>query len=344
MCRPYMALVLFCFSFSALAKDYSRLFEELSDAVVTLHTVETGITVGKTGLQHTTSQGLGSGVLIDGDGTILTASHVVNSANRVRVELKDGRQFAADVTSAIKEADLAVIRIERPPEDLVFIEPGDSDKVRVGEEVFVIGAPYGLKHTFTAGNLSGKRVVEQVYFGEKLELLQTDAAINQGNSGGPLFSSKGDLIGIVSHIKSKSGGNEGLGFAASINMARDLILNQPPLWFGMEFTRLNEDSLRMLNVSGYEIGLLVQNVAAGSLSAQFGVRPGSFPVTVQDQTILLGGDIIVEAGGNRFSGSLDKLESVRNYFEQTKVGDTLNLTVVRDGQLVLLAAPKPDNR
>ncbi len=344
MVRFLAALALLISSSSVLAKDYARLFEKLSDTVVTIHTIETGITVGESGIQHTTAQGLGSGVLIDKDGTILTASHVVNNANRVSVELKDGRKFSANVTSAVKVADLAVVRIELPPDDLDYVEPGDSDKVDIGEQVFVIGAPYGLKHTFTAGHLSGRRIMEQVYFGDDLELLQTDAAINQGNSGGPLFSNKGDLIGIVSHIRTKSGGNEGLGFAGSINMARDLILNHPPLWFGMEFATLNKDSLRMLNVPEYEIGLLVQSVAAGSLGAQFGIRPGSFPVTVQDQSILLGGDIIVEAGGNRFGGSMDKLESVKNYFEQTAVGDTLRLTVIRDGETVLLSAPKPDNR
>lgn len=214
----------------------------------------------------------------------------------------------------------------------------------MGEEVFVIGAPYGLKHTFTAGNLSGRRVMEQVYFGDDLELLQTDTAINQGNSGGPLFSSKGDLIGIVSHIRTQSGGNEGLGFAGSINMARNLILNHPPLWFGMEFVSLNKDSLLMLNVRDYENGLLVQSVAAGSLGAKFGVRPGGFPVKVQDQTILLGGDIIVEAGSIRLGDSMDKLQRVKNYFEQTEAGDTLRLTVIRDGQIKQLSAPKPDNR
>lgn len=344
MVRTLVALILAASALPALAKDYSKLFEKLSDAVVTLHTIETGITVSDSGIQHTTAQGLGSGILIDEQGTILTASHVVNTANRVSVELRDGRKFPANVLSAVKVADLAMVRIEIPPDDLVHVEPGNSDKVEIGEEVFVIGAPYGLKHTFTAGHLSGKRVMEQVYFGEDLELLQTDAPINQGNSGGPLFSSRGQLIGIVSHIKTQSGGNEGLGFAGSINMARDLILNHPPLWFGMEFATLNKESLRMLNVPRYELGLLVQSVAAGSLGAQFGIRPGSFPVTVQDQAILLGGDIIVEAGGNRFSGSMDKLESVKNYFEQTAVGDTLRLTVIRDGETVILSAPKPDNR
>ncbi len=330
--------------FCVMAKDYSRLFEKLSPAVVTIHTVQTGVTKTSKGVAHTTAQGLGTGIIIDDEGTILTAAHVVDQANTVRIEMKDTRSFLAEVTSSVKVADLAVIRIKDVPPDLTYVRPGDSDKVNVGEVVFVIGAPYGLKHTLTTGNLSSRRVMEEAYLGDDLELLQTDAAINQGNSGGPLFSDKGELIGIVSHIKTKSGGSEGLGFAASINMAKNLILNHPPLWFGMEFTTLNTASLRMLNVPEYEIGLLVQHVAEGSLGDRFGVRAGTFPVEIEDQLILLGGDIIVAAGEHRFGASIETLEKVRDYFENVAVGDTLRLTVVRDGEKLILDTPKPDNR
>ncbi len=342
--QPLYILLLLSLSQAASAKDYSKLFEKLSRTVVTLHTVETSVTANAGGIQQTTAQGLGSGVLIDADGTILTAAHVVDNASQISVELRDGRRLPAFVVSTVKVADLAVVRILMAPDDLKFVKPGNSDKVAIGEEVFVIGAPYGLKHTFTAGNLSGRRVTESAYFGDDLEMLQTDAPINQGNSGGPLFSSRGELIGIVSHIKTKSGGSEGLGFAASINMARDLILNQPPLWFGMEFITVNEASLRMLNVADYNFGLLVQRVAEGSLGAKFGIRPGSFPITVQDQPMLLGGDIVVEAGGFRFGGSIEQLRIVKDYFEQTPAGELLNLTVVREGQKLQLSAVKPDIR
>ena len=293
------------------AKDYSALFERLSPAVVTIHTKQTTVTRNA---QSVSTGGLGTGVVIAKDGTILTASHVVNKANTVWVELKDGSTHSASVLSSIPAADLAIIKINSPPKDLVVVKPGNSDRTKIGSDVFVIGAPYGLKHTFTAGNLSGRRTMEQVYLGDDLEFLQTDAPINQGNSGGPLFSGKGELIGIVSHIKSKSGGNEGLGFAASINMADRLILNQPPIWFGLEFLTLNRSSLEMLNVSGYEMGLLVQSVAKGSIGAGFGVRAGSFPITIQDQRAHLGGDIIVEVGGGKFGRSRESLARIKNYF------------------------------
>ena len=260
------------------ARDYSKLFEKISPAVVTIHTVQTAIEQGQSGITQTKLEGLGSGVIIDKDGTILTASHVVHSANDVRVELKDGRRFKAKVISSIQSADLAIIRMLNPPDDIVYLEPGDSDKVSIGEEVFVIGAPYGLKHTLSTGNLSGRRVTEEIFFGDDLELLQTDAAINQGNSGGPLLSSRGELIGIVSHIQTQSGGNEGLGFAASINMAKNVILNRPPLWFGMQFVTLNSDALRLLNVKDYSLGFLVQHIAKNSLADNFGVRAGTFPI------------------------------------------------------------------
>jgi serine protease Do len=323
------------------AKDYSKLFERLSPAVVTIFTEQSAVVSTSGGAVSTNSQGLGTGVIIDKAGVVLTASHVVNNASRVRVELKDGRGYMANVLSTIPAADLATIQLLAPPTDLVAVAPGNSQTISIGADVFVIGAPYGLKHTFSAGNLSGRRIMEDALFGEDLEFLQTDAAINKGNSGGPMFTGKGALIGIVSHIRSQSGGSEGLGFAASINMARDLILNQSPLWFGMEYLPLNESSLKILNVQGYALGLLVQNVAAGSLGAKLQVRGGTFPAVVQGQNIRFGGDIVVEVGGRKLDLSADGVTRLRQYFLDKQSGDRLEITVIRAGQKILLSTPKP---
>jgi len=162
---------------------------------------------------------VGSGVLVSSDGKVLTAAHVVQIADEVTVHFLGGETETARVIASEPRADLALLQLSRVPAGVQPAPMGDSNIVQVGEQVFIVGAPYGIAHSLTVGYVSGRHKPNTIYAEIPLaEFLQTDAAINQGNSGGPMFNLNGEVIGIVSHIISKSGGFEGLGFVVSSNM------------------------------------------------------------------------------------------------------------------------------
>src|SRR5262245_54401468 len=158
----------------------------------------------------------GSGVLVSTDGKIMTAAHVVHSMDQIDVELLGGEKIPARVISSEPAADLALLQLERVPAGAKVATLGDSATVRVGDQVIVVGAPYGLGHSLSAGWISARWPANSVYRAMPLaEFLQTNATINTGNSGGPMFNMAGEVIGIVSHNISKSGGSEGLGFVVT---------------------------------------------------------------------------------------------------------------------------------
>ncbi len=163
---------------------------------------------------------MGSGVLVNADGTILTNAHVVKGASEIVAKLPDGRTFKASSFSVDEEVDLAVVKIDG--KDLPVAQLGDSDALEVGQWVLAIGNPFGLEHTVTAGVISAFRKGG----GENHEdFIQTDAAINPGNSGGPLVDLRGRVVGINTSIYSKNGGYQGIGFALPINLAKQIVEN-----------------------------------------------------------------------------------------------------------------------
>jgi serine protease Do len=331
-----LGLLLLALSIPGHSADFSKLFESVNSAVVVIKTEEQGPKLPGKGRRKTTAKGLGSGVFISADGLILTAAHVVDTADNIEVVLLDERVRRAEVVASLSAADIAIIQLLDPPEDLPFIELGDSDKVKTGAQVFVIGSPYGLEHSLTVGYLSGRRFMKDTPFGD-MEFLQTDAAINMGNSGGPMFNLKGQIIGIVSHIKSQSGGNEGLGFAASINMARELLLESPPVWLGANFIMLNEDMAAALN-AGQKSGLLVQKVARGSMADKLGLKPGYIPARIGGVQIMLGGDIITNINDNEVSDSHSGVRRLMSEFRRVQPGDPLVIQAIRRGDQIELSA------
>src|SRR5262249_25960082 len=155
-----------------------------------------------------------------------------------------------------------------------------------------VGAPLGMGHTLTVGHVGGRRVVNDLFGGfSAAELLQTDAAINEGNSGGPMFDLQGKVIGIVSHVISGAVGSGGLGFVVTANMAKALLLSGGSRWSGMEGYRLEGDLARAFNVP-QERAILVQRVAAGSPAARVGLMAGRERVTAGSESFLIGGDVI----------------------------------------------------
>lgn len=256
---------------------------------------------------------LGTGVLIHPDCHVLTAAHVVDGADRIVVLTSDGIEREAERVFSEPGADIALIRLVEPDASLPHATLGSSGDLVVGQDLFVIGNPRGLSNTFTKGILSGFRDFAQLYDGSILvEFLQTDAAINSGNSGGPIFDSRGELVGIASRISTQSGGSEGLGFAVTIDSIKQLLALEGRTWTGIQSIYLSGSDLEQLFHLDLPGALLVQSVEAGSPAARAGLRGGRIPATIAGREILLGGDLIVEFAGQEscHAGCLAQARSV----------------------------------
>jgi serine protease Do len=259
--------------------------------------------------------GLGSGVIVRPDGYILTNHHVVAGAESVNVELTDGRSFKAKVVGSDQPSDLAVLKVEGT--NLQTLALGDSDAVRVGDVVLAVGNPLGVGQTVTMGIVSAKGRATGAD-GSFEDFIQTDAPINQGNSGGALVSTGGQLIGINSQILTPSGGNIGIGFAIPANMAKNVmtqLIEHGEVHRGMigvTIQPVTSDIARSLGLSQVR-GALVNSVQPGSPADKAGVRRG---------------DVITAVNGDPIRDG----NSLRNEVSQLLPGTATKLTVLRDGK------------
>jgi S1-C subfamily serine protease len=287
--------------------------------------------------------GIGSGVLISQSGRILTAAHVVEAADRVTVKFAAGAVVPARVVAADPMADLALIEAIRVPRDAIVARLGDSDKVEVADQVFVVGAPFGISETLTVGHISARRA-SRADPGDlvPVEMFQTDAAMAPGSSGGPMFNMQGEVVGIVSRIVSRSGGSEGFGFAVTSNTAREIVIDAPPIWTGVSFVPLFGELARALNLP-QPAGLLVMHAAADSPGAQMGLRAGSTPAVVGGVNLVLGGDIVLAIGGMTIEGNAANYRSIRERLRRAQPGEAIPVVVLRSGRIVQLsgAAARP---
>jgi S1-C subfamily serine protease len=235
-------------------------------------------------------------------------------------------------------ADVALLQLEQVPEGVIAARLGDSDQVNVGDEILVVGAPYGLKGTLTVGHISGRRTWDNRMGSlRELEFLQTDAAINSGNSGGPMFNLAGEVVGIVNNIMSKSGGFEGLGFATTSKLARQLLLEKQMFWSGLEGVLVDGDLARALNLP-QSAGFLVQRVAEGSPAWREGIRAGSLRARIEGADLLLGGDVILEVNGIPVLEGHLAYERIYAAISKLKKGEKLTSKVLRDGRVIELCA------
>jgi S1-C subfamily serine protease len=320
------------------ARSLSALFKQVSGAVGVVRIREHASLrgVGDATEQTATINGIGSGVLISADGKVVTAAHVVQLADAVSVELPGSAAVNARVLVSDPAADVALLQLDSVPAGVTPVKLGDSDRAEVGDQVFVIGAPLGISRTLTVGHLSARRSpTEAIGSLAMAELFQTDAAINRGNSGGPLFSMDGEVIGVVSHIVSSSGGSEGLGFAVTSNMARQMLLEAPTIWSGLEGFLLCDDLARAFNLPA-SAGLLVQRVADGSPAQRLGIRGGSLPMRMGGDSLLLGGDVILAVAGIKMSepGAREKIR--QRLVDIRDGGRPLQIIVLRGGETVQL--------
>jgi Do/DeqQ family serine protease len=266
--------------------------------------------------QERLQRGLGSGVIVSADGYIVTNHHVIDGAEEIKVELNDNRSFAARVIGSDPPSDLAVLKIET--KGLPVLPLGDSDRVRVGDIVLAVGNPLGVGQTVTMGIISAKGRQTGLSDGSFEDFLQTDAPINQGNSGGALVNTNGELIGINSQILSPSGGNIGLGFAVPANMAKnamDQLIKSGKVrrgMIGVTIQPVTSDLASSLGLSDAR-GALVSSVQAGSPAERAGIRRG---------------DVIVAFNGSPVTDS----NSLRNQVARTQPGADVTLTISRDNR------------
>lgn len=317
----------------ASAQDLSSLYEKVDSSVVTIYVLETKNPGTGDPYLQTANEGLGSGVLVGEDGLyVLTASHVVDKASKIVVEFVDGSKIAAKTIRASKPADVALIQLDQPVRHISPAKIGDSDDVKIGQEVFIIGAPLGLTHSLSRGIISGKHQSKNLTDDfNRMEFFQTDAAINQGNSGGPMFNMDGEVIGIVSSILSFSGGFEGLGFAASINIAKDILLQRGSHWFGIDALPLNYELCKVFNVP-QEGALLVQSVAEASPGYLMGLKGGYVQMSLGETEFLAGGDIILSFDDLTLD-SQTQFEKLGKYLNELESGAQFTLKILRNGEL-----------
>jgi serine protease Do len=322
------------------AEDLPQLFQRVSKAVVVVRAKGRDL-VAREGVSVLVKYNeVGSGVLVSPDGKILTAAHVVQIADDITVEFPGGDSVAARVIASEVKADLAVLQLDRVPSGIAPAVLGDSSAVQVGEQVFVVGAPYGIAHTLTVGHVSGRHKPNTIYGEMPLaEFIQTDAAINQGNSGGPMFSMRGEVIGVVSHIISKSGGYEGIGFVVSSNMARQLMLDRRPYWSGVTWFQVSGDLAEYLNLP-QRFGLLVEEVAKRSPAEAIGLRPSRVVARVEGRDVPLGGDIVLAAMGIQLVDETS-FQKVRERWAQLRPGDEMTFRVFRAGRVIELKGRVP---
>ena len=320
---------------TAPAEELTDVYRQVKSSVVVIETEGKALDADY-GVGLVDVGALGSGVLVSADGKVMTAAHVVQTADRISVTFMSGEKIRARVLASEPAADLALLQLERRPSVDHVAALADSDTTEVGEQVFVVGAPMGMSHTLTVGHISARRRDDETFSSMlPTELFQTDAAINQGNSGGPMFNMQGEVCGIVSYIISQGGGFEGLGFVITSNMARRLLLDEPSMWSGMQGLLLADELARILNVPQSR-GMLVQAVAERSLAEHIGLRGGAILAEIVGNKIVLGGDIILDVMGISLDEE-DGAHRIRERVNALKDGDEVAVKVLRGGEVIELS-------
>ncbi len=314
------------------AQNLNEVFRKANPSVVVIRARGRDVSnVGVTRFSET-----GSGVLITADGKVMTAAHVVNAMDEITVEALGGERVPAKIVASEPAADLSLLQMERVPQAMMPARMADSGTVRVGDQVMIIGAPYGLAHSMSVGWISARWPPNTVYKSMPLaEFFQTTATINTGNSGGPMFNMADEVIGIVSHNISKSGGSEGLGFVVTINTAKRLLLERKSFWSGIDGTMLTGDLAAIFNLPE-PAGFLVKTVAQGSIGWVMGLLGGDKIATIGGQQIAVGGDVILSVDGMAI-GSDDNLEKIRHRLSSAPAGTPFAMKVLRAGKIVELA-------
>ena len=279
-------------------------------------------------------EGAGSGFLIDTSGHILTNNHVVEGAQTIEVTLGDQSRYKAKLIGTDTRNDIALIQIDPKGRKIIPLPLGDSRNLLVGQRVLAIGNPFGFQSTLTTGIVSS--LGRTVQTGDTTfidDAIQTDAAINRGNSGGPLMDSHGEVIGINSAIVSPSGTNAGIGFAIPINTAKRVaaeLITQGHVSravLGIEGRAIWPDLAEALSLPVQQ-GLLVERVVTGGPAAKAGIRGGNRSVLAGLQELRIGGDVLIAINGKTVTNQND----LNLMLNRSQPGDMVTLTILRDGK------------
>jgi S1-C subfamily serine protease len=280
------------------------------------------------------AQSLGSGFVIDKDGHIVTNYHVIQGADEVFVNFSGEDRIKARIVGADPSTDIAVLKIDAHRRALTPLQLGNSDSIHVGDAVIAIGNPFGLDRTATAGIVSALQRQIQAPSGFTIDkVIQTDAAINKGNSGGPLLNAGGRVIGVNTQIETggTSEGNVGIGFAVPVNTVREVAseimehgrVDHP--YLGVEMQTIDEEVAKSFNLPA-EKGVLITSVRPGSPADEAGLRGGSTSVIVEGNSYVIGGDVVTKADGR----PVETADELREIVTSKEPGDTLTLEVKRD--------------
>jgi len=321
------------------AQSVGEVFKKVAPSVVVIRARGRDISAssGLTSFSET-----GSGVLISSDGKVMTAAHVVHAMDEINVEFLGGETVPAKVIASEPAADISLLQLAKVPAKAQAAKLADSDTVQVGDQVIVVGAPYGLSYALTVGWISARWPPNTVYKTMPLaEFFQTDAVINTGNSGGPMFNMQGEVIGLVSHNISKSGGSEGLGFVVTINTAKQLLLDRKSFWSGIEGEVLTDDVADILNLPPQKLGYIVKTVAKGSPAEAMGVKGATTTAVINGKEIPVGGDILLSIDGIPVTGKQSDFVKIRERLSSLSPGSPFKITVLRKGQVLELTGKAP---
>jgi len=314
---------------------FNEVFEHTADSVVSIATEKTvNIQMnpfmdpfsgepfffgprGKGKTQKQKQNGLGSGIILNKEGYVLTNEHVIHETDKLHVKLRNKKSYEAEIIGSDPVSDIALLRI-KGAKDLSPIDLGDSSKVKVGDWAIAIGAPLGYEHSFTVGVVSG--IARGGIDSSGVSYIQTDAAINQGNSGGPLLDIYGRVIGINRMIVSPSGGSIGIGFAIPINEAKRIVeelktngkIKRP--WVGIALDAIDDETKDELKLSSTE-GALIKQIYGDSPAAEAGLELQDVITKINDE-------------------KMKSPEDVVNFVRKSKIGDKLSFTILRKGKEV----------
>jgi putative serine protease PepD len=308
----------------------NEIYERAASGVVQITSTSRAVDVFPAG----TPSALGSGFVVDKAGHIVTNFHVVDGAEQIQVSFSNRDTVAAQLVGTDPSTDLAVLEVETASSALTPLQLGNSDDVRVGDSVVAIGNPFGLVRTATAGIVSAVQRMIQApnqFFID--EVIQTDAPINSGNSGGPLLNDRAQVIGVNTRIETDgvSTGNVGIGFAVPSNTVKDVVAQLlqtgrvEHAWLGIYGQALSSDLADTYNLP-VERGVIVETVRPGSGADKANLAGGDMQVVVAGVTYVLGGDIIVSFDGRKISS----VEELREAISEHKPGDRVKLEIFRD--------------
>ena len=311
------------------AKPVQQIYEETGPGVVQVTTSGVDSTNPYFGPQATSS--LGSGFVVDRDGYIVTNYHVIEDAQEIEVNFSGDDRVPAKIVGSDPSTDLAVLKIDAQSRALTPLPLGNSDDVHVGDAVVAIGNPFGLERSVTAGIVSALQRDLTAPNGFTIDhVIQTDAPINQGNSGGPLLNARGQVIGVNSQITSETGGNVGIGFAVPVNTVKEVFSQIKEsgkvehAYLGVQMQEITPELAETVNVPVDE-GVMVVGVFEGSPADEAGLQGGEQQVIVGGRSYVLGGDIVTRADGQPVTSPDD----LRSMSMEKSPGDSSTLDIQR---------------